>query len=89
MLSEFYNAEWTHSGECGMIDGGTGFYILLQHADYPNIKLDVTVSLQEIPAITVISMVGADGIIEREWQDEEIDVCEITNEAKALNLEGD
>lgn len=86
MLSEFYANGWNHSGTVEMMPGGTGIFMTLEHTHYPNITLDIQVSLDEIPAITVVSLVEGMAI-EHEWQDEEIHVTEITATAERLSRE--
>jgi hypothetical protein len=57
------------------------------HKKYDYVGLDITITFAEFPAITTISLLGSDGIVDQEWCDEEIDVDDITRCAKALNLE--
>lgn len=86
MLSELYAAGWAHSGDCGMVQGGTCFYMSLSHPNFPNVSLDIHVCLDEMPALTMVSLM-AGAVIDKEWSDKEIDVTEITEAARAANEE--
>ena len=57
----------------------------LSHAELPHVQLSILVCLDEMPAVVYVNLLDKDGIIESEWQDSEIDVEEIMEEAKELN----
>lgn len=88
MLSEFYNRGWVYEGNCKMVQENTCMYFSLRHPKYPTVSLEIRVSLNEIPALTIVSLIDSDGIIEYEWSDEEISVFDITERAINYEIEG-
>ena len=52
------------------------------HEEIPELGLALQVCLDDIPAVTIISLLDSNGIVDQEWQDDEIDVDEITEAAR-------
>jgi hypothetical protein len=61
--------------------------IPLTNSTLPNVSLQLVVCLDEMPALTTVSLLDRNGNIDREWADKEINVMEITSAAIELNDE--
>jgi hypothetical protein len=57
------------------------------HEEMPNISLAVRVCLDEMPATVYVNLLDNKGVIEEEWQDDEIDIDDITERARELSEE--
>jgi hypothetical protein len=55
------------------------------HVEMPNISLSVHICLDYLPAVVVVNLLDESGVVDAEWQDEEIDIDEITAEARSLS----
>jgi hypothetical protein len=89
MISNFYNMGWSLGGEPIMTQGFSVIYLNLHNDAYPNASLNMHICLDEMPVLTIVSLLDNKGVIEKEWSDKEINVTEITAAAQKLNDEGD
>jgi hypothetical protein len=61
--------------------------LTFSNAEFTNISIAVRVCLDEVPATIFVNLLDSNGAIEEEWQDDEIDIDEITERAKELSEE--
>jgi hypothetical protein len=57
------------------------------HPEMTNVSLSVHICLDELPAIVYVNLLDANGVIEEEWRDAEIDADDITERARELSEE--
>jgi hypothetical protein len=61
--------------------------LAFSNPEFTNVSISVRVCLDEMPATVFVNLLDSHGGIEDEWQDDEIDVDEITERARELSEE--
>ena len=81
MFNLLHGAGWTQDGgHVEILDNCLS--LSFSHEEIPEIALSLQVCLDELPAVTIVSLLDSNGIVDQEWQDDEIDVDEITEAAR-------
>jgi hypothetical protein len=83
MLNLLQGAGWEYVSQHADIQDNW-LTLHFEHAEIPDTGLALQICLDDIPAITIISLLDSNKIVDQEWEDDEIDIDEITQAARDM-----